>query len=179
MLDFLWSLSGGLLTGDSPGWLAAALSAALGGGGALLFRLGVRTALLAAAVLGVVVYVGWTQAALSARTAETTAAVAQAEALSRDLDTAVEVNATNAKIAEERARQNARDMADVLSRLRRTEARNAALQERTRQNARDPDARRLAADVCPALDRWLDRLRDSGAGAAPGGANPGRPAARP
>lgn len=158
MLDLLWGLTGGFLTGDSPGWVAGVASAAVGGGGALLLRLGARAAVVAAAALGIVVYVGWTQAALSSRRADVVAAEARAAKLSGELDQAVEVNATNARLADERARQNARDMTDVAARLRRAEARAAALTRRISENERDPDARRSTADACPALDRWLDRL---------------------
>lgn len=177
MFEMLW----GMVTGDAPSWLPAIAGGLLSGGAGFIFLRSLKIAALAGAVVAVLVYVGWTQAALATRAERAATAEAGVVRLTKEVDDLADVNDDNQKVMRELQASHARDLADARSKTQRAKQEALRLQRRMEENANDPDAQRLLADACPALDRWFDSLRDPGGGAADGntdGAGPAEPPAR-
>ncbi|MGE0717604.1 MAG: hypothetical protein AB7P02_19310 [Alphaproteobacteria bacterium] len=106
--------------------------------------------------------------------------------LQRQVDDVTRLNTENlAELGRLRA-AHARDMADIEAELGRAKKAGQKLVVVYQEAARDPDAKSLLADACPAADRYLDRLRRQAAGGAAAtdrhqdragaGRAPGRPA---
>lgn len=90
---------------------------------------------------------------LSARNATLTGQLDQLQAL----------NAQNVETLARIQADHARDLADLAGQLERALKAGTALTVIRMEIARDPDASQLLADRCGPLDRFLDRLRQSGA----------------
>ncbi|BBK37672.1 hypothetical protein STAQ_27500 [Allostella sp. ATCC 35155] len=150
--------------------------------GRLLGGIGIPGWLLGGLVLAAAGYVATTQVVLHNRQKALDAAVAAGQTLSARNATLTgqldQLQALNARNVETLARLQAdhdRDLADLDAKLARAEKAGRTLYLVQQENARDPDANRPLGDVCPLLDRFLERVRDEG-GAAPapgGGGDPG------
>lgn len=151
MLAWIGRLVGGI---GLSGWLLGGLAAALVAQQVVLHN---RQRALDDAVAA-----GQT---LSARNATLTGQLDQLQAL----------NAQNVETLARIQADHARDLADIEAKLARAKKVGRTLYVVQQENARDPDANRPLDDVCPLLDRFLERVRDEG-GAAPaagGGGGPG------
>ncbi len=99
------------------------------------------------------------------------AATAQALAatLETQLDQIQELNRRNLETLAHVRADHDRALADVAADLARARKARMQLTIVRMENARDPDASRPLADVCPVLDRYLDRLYHARSAAAAGG----------
>lgn len=132
-------------------WLAR-----LAGGSATWWLAGIA----GAAALAFVVT---TQIVLHNRQAALEASEAAKQALAADLDEARQVNARNVETLDQLRADHARELADTRARLAQAATTAVELAKLRDRNAEDPDAAGALADRCPALDRLLDRLRETGA----------------
>ncbi len=135
----------------------------------------VRWWLVGAVTIPVVGYVAGSQLVLHRRqqalddSLATSARLVKEKALLQtQLDQVVGINTENLKELALLRAGHARDMADIEAELGRARKAGGRLIVVYTEAARDPDAKSLLADACPAADRYLDRLRREagGAGAA-------------
>lgn len=153
----------------------------------LLGRVSLSGWLLGGLVAAFLAYAAGSQIVLHRRQVALDAALADKAVLSGQLDQVQALNASNLRILAQMEENHQRDLADLGARLERAQKAGRTLYVVQQENARDPDASRPLGDVCPVLDRYLERVRAEGGAAAEGGGGdprggaqaPGRPAGLP
>lgn len=160
----------------------------------LVGGIGLSGWLLGALALAAAGYVATTQIVLHRRQVALDDAMAAAQTLSArnatlagQLDQLEAVNRGNVETMARLQADHQRDLADLGAKLARAQKAGTRLTVIRMENARDPDASRPLGDVCPMLDRYLERVRTEGGAAAEGGGGdprggaqaPGRPADLP
>lgn len=139
---------------------------------------------LGGAAAAALAYVAGSQLVLHNRQAALDAALADKAILSSQLDQVQALNADNLRVLAQMEEDHRHDLEDLGAKLARAQKAGRTLIVVQQENARDPDAGRPLGDVCPLLDRYLERVRDEGGTAAAGGGGdpgsreeaPGRPA---